>query len=202
MELRAGKGNIAIVITMTAYARCEIDKYKRLPGLTCYYSDTDCVHLDGPLPQHMIGDEIGMMKNELADSNYTIENDAKYYYLKGVFLRDKVYSIVLKNGKRITKFSGFNRKDIPKNFFNTLYHAYVSGNSIKGSTKFLRRNMSKLDVSMINIEKVFSFSYDKRLIIYYSEGLWMDTAPIDITALKKISRRFNSYYKKGSSSDL
>lgn len=189
-------GNIAIAAAITAYARCEIDKYKRLSGLTCYYSDTDCVHLNGPLPKHMIGNELGMMKNELADNNYTIENDAKYFYKKGLFLRDKVYSIILQDGSERTKFSGLNRKFIPKNCFNILYNTYVSGNTIKMSTQMLRRNIDQLDVSMINIEKIFSFSYDKRLRIYNSKGLWVDTVPINITTFKKSSQDLTPIIRK------
>jgi hypothetical protein len=174
-------GNVAIAAAITAYARCEIDKYKRIPGLTCYYSDTDCVHLSGPLPKHMIGDKIGMMKNELVDNNYTIENDSKYNYKKGLFLRDKVYSLILHDGTEITKFSGLHRKYIPENCFNLLYDEYIKENGISMLTQMVRRNIQNLDVSLLEINKFFNFKYDKRLVLRNDKDLWIDTKPIHVT---------------------
>jgi hypothetical protein len=52
-------GNIAIAAAITAYARIEIDRYKRLPNITCYYTDTDSVFLDAELPKKYLGDKIG-----------------------------------------------------------------------------------------------------------------------------------------------
>jgi hypothetical protein len=78
--------NIAIAAAITSYARCEIDKYKRLPGINCLYSDTDSIILDQPLPKEFLGDELGKMKNELAKvyGNYTIDNDSEFYMEKGM----------------------------------------------------------------------------------------------------------------------
>lgn len=181
-------GNIAIAAAITAYARCDIDRYKRLPGNECYYSDTDCVHLQHPLPSHMIGDGLGMMKNELADSNYSVAKDVDYYYSKGLFLRDKVYSIVLQNGSEITKFSGLNRRLIPENCFNLLYDAYVSGNPLKIRNEMLRRNINDLKVSHVELDKIFTFNYDKRKQVLNSKGLWIDTLPINIKPGANISQ--------------
>jgi hypothetical protein len=167
-------GNIAVAAAITAYARIEVDRYKRLPGIECYYSDTDCVHLSGPLPAEYIGDGIGQMKNELADQNYSISKDSEYYYLKGLYLRDKTYSIVLKDGSHITKWSGLNRRLIPENSFNLLHNAYLTGDAIKLKNEILRRNINELTVSHIELDKVFTFNYDKRLQVLDSKGQWVD----------------------------
>lgn len=187
MSRDARIGNIAIASAITAYARCDIDRYKRLPGITCFYSDTDCVHLSAPLPPEFIGDEIGKMKNELSDSNYSISNDASYYYSKGLFLRDKVYSIVLKNGTQITKFSGLNRRLIPENCFNILYESYITGNPLKFRNEILKRDIGNLRVSHVELDKVFSFNYDKRLQVY-ENGIWVDTKPIFIKPGANVSK--------------
>ena len=175
-------GNIAVAAAITAYARCEIDKYKRIPGNDCYYSDTDCVHLQYPLPKSLLGDQIGLMKNELADSKYSVAKDSEYFYRKGLFLRDKVYSLVLQNDQEITKFSGLNRRLIPKNCFNLLYKAYLDGSDVVLSSSWIQRAINALSVSYKDGKKVFNFNYDKRLVIRDREGRWVDTKPIEISS--------------------
>ena len=178
-------GNIAVAAAITAYARCEIDKYKRIPGNDCYYSDTDCVHLQYPLPKSLLGDQIGLMKNELADSKYSVAKDSEYFYRKGLFLRDKVYSLVLQNDQEITKFSGLNRRLIPKNCFNLLYKAYLDGSDVVLSSSWIQRAINALSVSYKDGKKVFNFNYDKRLVIRDREGRWVDTKPIEISSRNK-----------------
>lgn len=56
-----------------------------------------------------MGDDLGKMKNVLADSNYTIENDAQYFIKKGFFLRENVYSLIPFQGDPIIKFYGLNK---------------------------------------------------------------------------------------------
>jgi hypothetical protein len=57
------KSNVAIASAVTAYAQMEMIKYKTLPGINVYYSDTDSLFIDKPLPAEMVGDELGKMKN-------------------------------------------------------------------------------------------------------------------------------------------
>lgn len=178
-------GNIGIAAAITAYARCETDRYKRLPGITCYYSDTDCVHVSAPLPKYMIGDGLGMMKNELADANYTIDKDADYYYNKGLFLRDKVYCLVLRNGREITKFSGLNRKLVPEKCFDMLFDVLKNGGNITLLSSWMRRCISSLTVSAMSSNKTFNFDYNKRLIVRGLDGTWIDTKPIEVTLKKQ-----------------
>lgn len=59
------KSNVAISAAVTAYARIERMKYKTLDGYTIYYSDTDSAFLNKPLPKHLVGNGIGLMKDEL-----------------------------------------------------------------------------------------------------------------------------------------
>lgn len=59
------KSNVAISAAVTAYGRIERMKYKTLDGYTIYYSDTDSAFLNKPLPQHLVGNGIGLMKDEL-----------------------------------------------------------------------------------------------------------------------------------------
>jgi len=38
-------------------------KYNTVPGFIIYYSDTDSLFLNKPLPSKMVGEELGQIKN-------------------------------------------------------------------------------------------------------------------------------------------
>ena len=108
-------GNIAIALAISATARVEIfSKIYKLNsmGINIAYMDTDALVTDKPIPRSMLGNEIGQFKNELADSNYTIEDDYKYHMKDAVFLRDKVYGYKNMNDEIKIKFSGLNKSSL------------------------------------------------------------------------------------------
>jgi len=105
-DYKAVKSNVAIAAAVTAYARIEMMKYKTLPGYNVYYSDTDSIILDKPLPTNMVGKELGQMKDELNGN----------VMLKAYFLGIKKYAYQLKdiNSNIITKsvFAGVPRDSL------------------------------------------------------------------------------------------
>jgi hypothetical protein len=98
--------NIAIASAVTAYARIHMSQFKNNPNALArpnlYYSDTDSLYFDGPLPDHFISDTIlGKMKLE-------------GIYNKAIFLAPKVYA--LENEKdKIIKIKGLTKESIIKN---------------------------------------------------------------------------------------
>lgn len=57
--------NVAISSAITAYARAYMYRFKTMPGYTLYYSDTDSIDLDKPLPDEFLNDtELGKFKIE------------------------------------------------------------------------------------------------------------------------------------------
>jgi hypothetical protein len=57
--------NVAIASAVTAYARIHLHSFiEKLEG-ELYYVDTDSIVCDKPLDSHLIGNEIGLMKDEL-----------------------------------------------------------------------------------------------------------------------------------------
>jgi hypothetical protein len=78
------KSNVAISAAVTAYAQCEMMKYKIKYFDNLYYSDTDSIFLDTPLPSELVGNKIGQMKNELIKKNTTKID-------KALFLGNKQY---------------------------------------------------------------------------------------------------------------
>ena len=55
---------VHIAAAISSYARFTINEYKNIPGNPCVMSDTDSVVLTKPLPEHLVGGELGQMKLE------------------------------------------------------------------------------------------------------------------------------------------
>ena len=56
--------SISIASAITAEARVVMSAFKNLPGINIFYSDTDSAYVDGPLPPHLVGNELGQFKLE------------------------------------------------------------------------------------------------------------------------------------------
>jgi len=85
--------NIAIASAITAYARVHMSEFKNNPLFKLYYTDTDNIVVDKPLPEKYIGKNLGQMK---------LENIIK----RAVFLAPKVYGLVTVDGNVIIKIKG------------------------------------------------------------------------------------------------
>jgi len=70
------KSNVAIASAVTAYARTLMIKYKCTEGINVYYSDTDSIITDKPLPT---SSEIGGLKNEII--KYGSETISEGYFI-------------------------------------------------------------------------------------------------------------------------
>ena len=73
------KSNVALAAAVTAYARIHMIQFKN--NENCFYSDTDSIFTNKPLNIKFMGEEIGLMKDEM---NGIIIN-------KGLFLGIKKY---------------------------------------------------------------------------------------------------------------
>jgi len=71
---------VHIAAAISSYARMIINEYKNIPGNPCFMSDTDSAVLPHPLPEHLVGNNLGQMK---------LVNKIK----KGVFIKKKFYYI-------------------------------------------------------------------------------------------------------------
>jgi hypothetical protein len=90
------KVNIAVGAAVTAYARITMSQFKNIKGIETFYTDTDSVYTNKPLPQHLVDPkELGKMKDEL--SGLTVQ--------KAHFLGPKAYGLTYedKEGDIITR---------------------------------------------------------------------------------------------------
>jgi hypothetical protein len=95
------KTNVAIASAVTSYARIHMIPYKLLSGTV--YTDTDSIFTTDTLPDHLIGTDLGLMKDEL-DGNIIQE---------AYFLGIKQYGYKYLNNNQIIEKSTF--AGVPKN---------------------------------------------------------------------------------------
>src|SRR5258706_766872 len=82
---------VHIAAAISSYARIIINEYKNIPGNPCIMSDTDSAILQYPLPNYLIGGELGQMK---------LVCKIKH----GIFIKKKIYCILTTENKEIIKF--------------------------------------------------------------------------------------------------
>lgn len=93
--------NVSIAAAITAYGRIVMSNYKNRDDFNLFYSDTDCIDIDKPLDENLVGKEIGKMK--LVD-----------IYTNMSYAAPKVYWGFSHNkNKEISKIKGSKIKNIP-----------------------------------------------------------------------------------------
>ena len=86
--------SIGIASAITSYARIHMSQFKNNLNYNLYYTDTDSIYIDKPLPENLVNDKIlGKMK---------LENIIN----KAIFLAPKVYYLETVDGKIIYKVKG------------------------------------------------------------------------------------------------
>ena len=75
--------------------------FKNNPDFKLFYTDTDSVFVDKPLPDSLVNSKLGNFKLE-------------YIFKKGIFLGPKIYGVITLDDKYICKVKGFkDPKSIP-----------------------------------------------------------------------------------------
>ena len=95
------KVSIPISAAITAYARIHMAQFLADTNIDVYYTDTDSIVVDKPLPKEFVGSELGQFKLECI-------------YEEAVFLAPKVYGGIIRNEdgtfRQVSKVKGY--KDI------------------------------------------------------------------------------------------
>ena len=148
--------NVAIAAAVTSYARIHMIYYKLLAGTV--YTDTDSIFTTDILPDHLIGPELGQMKDELNGS--IIEEGLflgikkyGYWYLDrdGNKIESSVFAGVKRNSLSFSEvielFKGFK---LHKSIDNRFYKSFNDLNiSIKSSSISIQKSDSKVLVDNI-----------------------------------------------------
>jgi len=130
--------NVAIAAAVTAYARIEMIEYKILLtklGINLFYTDTDSIFINKELPDYLIGEALGLMKDELKGG----------WINKAYFLGIKKYGYL--DDKNITHsvFSGVERNSLTWNEIQQISQGIVI---IKPSSARFFKNIYDLNISI------------------------------------------------------
>jgi hypothetical protein len=165
--------NIAIASAITAYARIKMSYFKNNPNFKLFYSDTDNIVINKPLPPLMVADGLGLMKLE-----HVIE--------KAVFLAPKVYGLMEENGHEIIKAKG-----LTKNTINTIKLSDLEKLLIKDSSRVFTqekgyKSLFKSNISVFNTIYTLKATSNKRHLIY-KNGIFDSTRPYNYDEISSSS---------------
>lgn len=152
--------SIAIASAVVAYGRIKINSLKYLDGIKVFYSDTDSVVTDKPLPIELLGSKLGQLK---------IEQQIKI----GYFIAPKVYGFLSKSFDNIVKIKGF-KKNL---FFQDLYPVLYKDTVLKINHEKWYRNWT--DGNIIIKKEIYSLMItgNKRQLIFDSSLKLVGTRP-------------------------
>lgn len=96
--------NVAIASSITAFSRIHMSYFKQMDGYKVFYSDTDSIDLNKPLPDEFVGKELGLLKLE-------------HVWEKAIYISNKAYIGIDKEGKIYRKLRGIkvNSKEFKNN---------------------------------------------------------------------------------------
>lgn len=127
---------VQIYATVAAYARTSINIYKNIPDNIAIASNTDSLILRQPLPDDLIGKELGQWKLE-------------HHFKEGVFVKPKLYCYVdVNNNELIRKASG-----VVAGYLK--YQDYVDlaqGKTVTTNKDIFKLNWKDLKIEIVNVE--------------------------------------------------
>lgn len=124
---------VHIAAAIASYARIIINEYKNIPGNPCIMSDTDSAVLPYPLPDNLIGGEIGQMKLVCKIK-------------QGIFIKKKFYYILTSENKEIIKSSGIDSSRLNYESFVKL----LNGESVTIERTNFNVNWKNLNINVTN----------------------------------------------------
>nr|AWB36247.1 hypothetical protein [Lactarius sp. (in: basidiomycete fungi)] len=164
--------SIAIASAITAYARIHMTQFKNNPKFNLYYTDTDSIYIDKPLPEDLVNSKVlGLMK---------LEN----VLTKAIFLAPKTYCLLTEKDELIHKVKGLSHDiELTMDDYNNL----LSKDSIlqKSQTKW-NKNLSKGHISVLDQLYTLKVTENKRRLIYDENNKLTGTVPYVINKDKEI----------------
>ena len=155
--------SIAIAAAITAYARIHMTQFKNNHDFILYYSDTDSIYVDRPLPDYLVNDTIlGKLKLE-------------YICKKAIFLAPKVYYLQTEDGRVIYKVKGLSHNiSLTKQEFSSLLN---KENFLEKLQIKWRKNLNLGNISVINQLYTLKITDNKRKLIYNNDNKLIGTTP-------------------------
>lgn len=131
--------------------------------------DTDSIVTNMQLPEHLIGNKLGQFK---------LEHKIK----KAYFISSKTYCLMLDDGRIIIKAKGVDSSSLCLDDFVNMY---LYQKNTKAMKNYAERSYEEGFVNIKNNKTtILNFdAYKKRDKIFNSEGIWVDTKPLEYTIM-------------------
>jgi hypothetical protein len=156
--------SIGIASAISAYGRVFMSQFKNNPDINNLYGDTDSLHTDKPLPDYLVGNELGKFKLE-------------HVFKEVVYLAPKVYAGITTDGEYICKIKGYkDAANIPFEDMKTLLNK--DSNLYLSQEKWYRN----FDLSNILVKKeVYNLmaTQNKRTLVYF-DNCAVSTSPLKL----------------------
>lgn len=153
-NFRKVKSNVGIAAAVTSYARIEMMELKMLLiklGIKLYYTDTDSIFVDKEIPNYLIGEDLGQLKDELNGG----------FIKKAYFLGIKKYGYVDDNNVTHSTFSGVERNSLSWNEIEQIANGFTL---VKSYPIRFYKNFSNLNITIKNQLKIsIEFNTRKKL---------------------------------------
>lgn len=157
--------NIAIAAAITAEARIHMSQFKNNPNFKLYYTDTDSIVTNKPLPAEMVGSALGQVKLE-------------HIIKKAVFLAPKVYALITEDGKEIIKVKGLTSEVISKLTFSDLEGLLIKDSSRKFNQEKLLKSVIAGEIKPLDSIYTLKATSNKRHHVY-ENGVFNNTKPFN-----------------------
>jgi hypothetical protein len=138
--------SLPLAMAITAYARMHMNDYLNNNDYTVYSTDTDSLAIDKPLPDHLVGKNLGQFKLE-------------YFAKEAIFLSPKLYLLQLESGEIIIKARSLGGKTLTMDDFNTMSYGlniskkrdrFISNMTDGGGVSFKN---GTLELSPLNLKR-------------------------------------------------
>lgn len=179
LDLEKDSPNISISIAsaIVAYGRIKINSLKHLSGILVYYSDTDSLVTNKPLPDYLLGSKLGQLK---------IEENIK----SGLFLAPKVYGYINPELKSKVKIKGLKS---PFDYFE-LYPVLYKNTTLSKSQSKWYRLWNEGTISIKDELYSLNLTYHKRQLVFDSSNKLVGTRPYIINQGEIINFSFDYVY--------
>jgi len=157
--------NVAIASAITAGARMWMSILKNNSKFNLFYSDTDSVVVNKPLPKILVGSALGQFKLENVLS-------------KAVFLAPKVYGLITEDGKEIIKVKGLKDEALVDIHFKDLEQLLVLDSKLEFTQEKWFKKIMEGDITVAEVAYTLKVTSNKRVPIYV-DNVFSNTKPFN-----------------------
>ena len=182
--------NIAVASAITSGARIIMSAVKNHPDFDLYYTDTDSIVINQPLPEEMVGSALGQFKLE-------------YEIREAVFLAPKVYAFVATDGTVVKKVKGVAKEHVDGlNIIDFMKLLTFESSRVFEQKKWFK-DVYKGNISVAEVAYELKSTSNKRQACYYlteiSEGntfhIFQHSKPINYNSIDTKPLFFKTVYE-------